>query len=82
MVREEDEEGDDPCRGRDGIAVSAVRDDRIFEIKSTYILQPGPGEPHRRRQADRTTILRRVFNTEDTKVARSAPASAMLDESA
>jgi iron complex transport system substrate-binding protein len=23
-------------------AVSAVRDDRIFEIKSTYILQPGP----------------------------------------
>ena len=22
--------------------VSAVRDDRIFEIKSTYILQPGP----------------------------------------
>ena len=23
-------------------AVSAVRDDRIFEVKSTYILQPGP----------------------------------------
>jgi len=23
-------------------AVSAVCDDRIFEIKSTYILQPGP----------------------------------------
>jgi iron complex transport system substrate-binding protein len=23
-------------------ATSAVRDDRIFEIKSTYILQPGP----------------------------------------
>ena len=22
--------------------VTAVRDDRIFEIKSTYILQPGP----------------------------------------
>ena len=22
--------------------VAAVRDDRIFEIKSTYILQPGP----------------------------------------
>ena len=22
--------------------VSAVRDDRIFEMKSTYILQPGP----------------------------------------
>jgi iron complex transport system substrate-binding protein len=22
--------------------VKAVRDDRIFEIKSTYILQPGP----------------------------------------
>ena len=29
-------------RARDGSAVSAVRDDRIFEIKSTYILQPGP----------------------------------------
>ena len=24
------------------MAVSAVRDDRIFEMKSTYILQPGP----------------------------------------
>ena len=23
-------------------ATSAVRNDRIFEIKSTYILQPGP----------------------------------------
>ena len=22
--------------------ISAVRDDRLFEIKSTYILQPGP----------------------------------------
>ena len=22
--------------------IAAVRDDRIFEIKSTYILQPGP----------------------------------------
>ena len=28
------------CPGWD--AISAVRDDRIFEIKSTYILQPGP----------------------------------------
>ena len=33
-------------------ATSAVRDDRIFEIKSTYILQPGPGQPDRRRPAD------------------------------
>jgi iron complex transport system substrate-binding protein len=30
-------------RGRPGWdAVAAVRDDRIFEVKSTYILQPGP----------------------------------------
>ena len=29
--------------GREGwSAVGAVRHDRIFEIKSTYILQPGP----------------------------------------
>jgi hypothetical protein len=28
--------------------VAAVRDDRIFEIKSTYILQPGAGLPDRR----------------------------------
>jgi iron complex transport system substrate-binding protein len=46
--------------------VSAVRDDRIFEIKSTYILQPGPAsltvgvrELHER--------LRSLFNTEDVK---------------
>ena len=45
--------------------VSAVRDDRIFEIKSTYILQPGPAsltegvhQLHER--------LRSLFNTEDT----------------
>jgi len=43
--------------------VSAVRDDRIFEIKSTYILQPGPasltegvGQMH--------GILRGLFNEE------------------
>ena len=30
-------------RGRPGWnAIAAVRDDRIFEVKSTYILQPGP----------------------------------------
>ena len=41
VVRQEGEEGDDSARpGWD--ATSAVRDDRIFEIKSTYILQPGP----------------------------------------
>jgi iron complex transport system substrate-binding protein len=33
----------DRIRARDGWgAVSAVRNDRIYEIKSTYILQPGP----------------------------------------
>ena len=42
MVRQEDEEGDDSERGRAGTRSAAVRDDRIFEIKSTYILQPGP----------------------------------------
>ena len=41
MVREEGAEGDDPESRRLG-DVSAVRDDRIFEMKSTYILQPGP----------------------------------------
>ena len=41
VVRKENEEDDDSRRpGWD--AVSAVRDDRIFEMKSTYILQPGP----------------------------------------
>lgn len=46
--------------------VSAVRDDRIFEIKSTYILQPGPAsltdgvrQLHERFQ--------KIFNTKDTK---------------
>jgi len=47
-------------------AVSAVRDDRIFEIKSTYILQPGPasltegvGQLH--------DVLRHLFDAKDTK---------------
>ena len=47
-------------------AVSAVRDDRIYEIKSTYILQPGPasltegvGQLH--------NILLGLFNTEGAK---------------
>ena len=42
VVRQEGEEGDDPSAARLGRASRAVRDDRIFEIKSTYILQPGP----------------------------------------
>src|SRR5712691_6776251 len=53
-------------------AVSAVRDDRIFEIKSTYILQPGPasltegvGQLH--------DILRGLFNTNDTKDPEARP---------
>ena len=33
--------GSDPVARRLG-GVSAVRNDRIYEIKSTYILQPGP----------------------------------------
>jgi iron complex transport system substrate-binding protein len=49
--------------------VSAVRDDRIYEIKSTYILQPGPasltegvGQLH--------NILLGLFNREGTKDAK------------
>jgi iron complex transport system substrate-binding protein len=47
-------------------AVSAVRDDRIYEIKSTYILQPGPAS-----LTDGISqlyaILRRVSDTKDTE---------------
>jgi iron complex transport system substrate-binding protein len=47
-------------------AVSAVRDDRIFEIKSTYILQPGPASlTEGVRQVH--DVLRGLFNTKDTK---------------
>ncbi len=46
--------------------VSGVRDDRIFEIKSTYILQPGPASltDGVRQIHDK---LRALFTTEDTK---------------
>ncbi len=41
-----------PVRQRAGWeAVPAVRDDRIYEVKSTYILQPGPASADRRRAA-------------------------------
>ena len=47
-------------------AVSAVRDDRIYEIKSTYILQPGPAS-----LTDGVSqmhdVLRAIFNTKDTQ---------------
>jgi iron complex transport system substrate-binding protein len=53
-------------------AVSAVRDDRIFEIKSTYILQPGPasltegvGQLH--------DVLQNLFNTKDTTDTKVKP---------
>jgi iron complex transport system substrate-binding protein len=47
-------------------AVSAVRDDRIYEIKSTYILQPGPASlTDGVRQIH--DVLRGIFNTKDTK---------------
>jgi iron complex transport system substrate-binding protein len=47
-------------------AVSAVRDDRIFEIKSTYILQPGPASlTEGVRQIH--DVLRGLFNTKETK---------------
>src|SRR5437773_4461218 len=43
--------------------VSAVRDDRIFEIKSTYILQPGP--------ASLTEGLRQLHEIFKTETARA-----------
>jgi iron complex transport system substrate-binding protein len=47
-------------------AVSAVRAGRIFEIKSTYILQPGPASlTEGVRQLHE--VLRSLFNTKDTK---------------
>jgi iron complex transport system substrate-binding protein len=46
--------------------VSAVRDDRIFEIKSTYILQPGPASLTDGVQQLHERLLS-LFNTEDTK---------------
>jgi len=53
-------------------AVSAVRDDRIFEIKSTYILQPGPASLTEgvRQLHD---VLRGLFNTKDTKDTKAEP---------
>ena len=57
----------DTIRSRPGWdRVTAVRDDRIYEIKSTYILQPGPAsltEGVSQLQA----ILEGVFKTKDTK---------------
>jgi iron complex transport system substrate-binding protein len=50
--------------GWDG--VSAVRDDRIYEIKSTYILQPGPASLTDG-VAQIHAILRRLLNTKDTE---------------
>ena len=46
--------------------VSAVRDDRIYEIKSTYILQPGPASLTEG-VAQLHAILAHLFKTEDTK---------------
>ena len=49
-------------------SVSAVRDDRIFEIKSTYILQPGPASlTDGVRQLHH--FLRSLFKTQDTENA-------------
>jgi iron complex transport system substrate-binding protein len=45
-------------------AVTAVRDDRIFEIKSTYILQPGPAS-----LTDGVRQMHEIFQT----VTRTAP---------
>ena len=47
-------------------AVSAVRDDRIYEIKSTYILQPGPASLTDG-VAQIHDVLRGLFDTKDIK---------------
>jgi iron complex transport system substrate-binding protein len=52
--------------------VSAVRDDRIYEIKSTYILQPGPASLTEG-VAQLHSILLGLFNTEDTKDTKARP---------
>jgi iron complex transport system substrate-binding protein len=60
----------DRIRSRAGWSeVSAVRDDRIYEIKSTYILQPGPASLTEG-VAQIHAILGRLFNTKDTEVGR------------
>jgi iron complex transport system substrate-binding protein len=46
--------------------LSAVRDDRIYEIKSTYILQPGPASLTEG-VSQLHAVLRRVLNTKDTE---------------
>src|SRR5712691_7605477 len=53
-------------------SVDAVKQDRIFEVKSTYILQPGPasltegvGQLH--------DVLRHLFDTKDTKDPEARP---------
>jgi len=53
-------------------AVSAVRDDRIYEIKSTYILQPGPASLTEgvRHLHD---VLSRLSNTKGTKDTTANP---------
>jgi len=48
--------------------VTAVRDDRIFEIKSTYILQPGP--------ASLTDGVRQMHDVLKTIDSRRAPSAA------
>src|SRR5438477_8692373 len=48
-------------------AVSAVAHDRIFEVKSTYILQPGP--------ASLTEGVRQIHEILSTTRTRSSPAS-------
>lgn len=54
-------------RGRAGWgSVSAVRDDRIFEVKSTYILQPGPAS-----LTDGVRQLHDIFRTTGASRPRS-----------
>ena len=50
--------------------VPAVKNGRIYEVKSTYILQPGPGGPDRGRgAAPRRDFPSRGYNVEMTRIA-------------
>ncbi len=42
VVRQENEEEHDRVARQDGTDLPAVQHDRIYDIPSTYILQPGP----------------------------------------
>jgi iron complex transport system substrate-binding protein len=61
----------DTIRSRPGWdRVTAVRNDRIYEIKSTYILQPGPASLTEG-VAQLQTLLEGVYKTKETKETKA-----------